>query len=104
MLDDNYRALGYDRRLADAPYPNSAQLWPLRAAAAYVGLNAEAVANGIESGEIPVLMRTLGEQKKRFVNIAQLCEWATARAAAPAAGTEAAPKGAAPAQDESSLF
>lgn len=104
MLDDNYRALGYDPRLADAPYPNSAELWPLRAAAAYVGLNPETVANSIESGEIPVLMRRLGEQKKRYVNIAQLREWATARAAAPAAGTDAAHKGAVPAQDESSLF
>ena len=81
MHDDTHPANRHDPALNAAPYPSSAQLWPLRAAAAYVGLPAEALAKGIESGDIPVLMRTLGDQNKRFVNIHQLREWATARPA-----------------------
>lgn len=71
----DHRAGGYDPRLADAPYPPSPGLWPIRHAAEYVGLSVNGLQAGIENGDIPILMRRIGPSGKRFVNVEQLRGW-----------------------------
>ena len=69
------RATGHDPRLADAPFPSTPGLWPIRQAAAFAGLSVNGFVSGVENGDIPVVLRRIGPSAKRFVNVEQLRSW-----------------------------
>jgi hypothetical protein len=71
----------FDPRLADEPYPSTAQLWPIEAAAAYAGFSVRLLESSIDAGQIPVALHRLGAQRKRFVHIDQLKAWVRTRTA-----------------------
>ncbi|TFZ00665.1 hypothetical protein EZ313_19635 [Ramlibacter henchirensis] len=77
------RAAGHDPRLADEPFPSTPGFWPVRQAAAFVGLSVNGLVAGIENHDIPVVMRRIGRGGKRWVNVEQLRAW-VAESATPA--------------------
>lgn len=74
-IDGDYPTFGYDPRLADAAYPSTPGLWPIRQAAAYAGMSVNGFAAAVENGDIPVVIRRVGRSGKRFVCVEHLRTW-----------------------------
>lgn len=56
------------------------RLWPIQGAANVAGLSVELLLSGIEAGDIPVALVTLGPARRRFVRGAQMVAWLDGRA------------------------
>jgi hypothetical protein len=69
------KANAWYARLTEAPYPSTPGLWPIRAAAVYVGISVNGLQAGIDNGDIPVLVHRVGPSGKRYVHVEQLVAW-----------------------------